>query len=293
MYKGEIMSVINSDKLRVEIDEVGSSLLSIKDSDGREHLWQGDEASWTGRDVTIFPFVGRLKDGYYTVGGEKYNMPAHGICREHKFAVADKSQERVVHSFEWDEETFKVYPFKFVLTVEHKVEGARYVKTMTVKNVDSKDIYFSLGGHPAMSVVQESGDTAVNEIVFDGEISPNVYLLDEVGHFIEKKQSFGRLEKIKCDKATMKELKTIILTDGVFESLQLKRPDGVVYKFDLGKPPVLAFWSHEDSGAYYCVEPWWGIPDFADPIRELKDKAHIEKLKVGQSQSYSFSIEIK
>jgi galactose mutarotase-like enzyme len=48
----------------------------------------------------------------------------------------------------------------------------------------------------------------------------------------------------------------------------------------------------EDSGAYYCVEPWWGIPDFADPARELKDKELIESLAVGESRKYTFSIEV-
>ena len=62
------MSIIKSEYLKVEINETGSTLESLYDkAEERELLWQGSADSWTGKDVTIFPFVGRLKDGYYTV----------------------------------------------------------------------------------------------------------------------------------------------------------------------------------------------------------------------------------
>ncbi|MDE5549684.1 MAG: aldose 1-epimerase family protein, partial [Clostridia bacterium] len=64
------MSIIKSDTLCVEINEVGSTLESFFDViNQKELLWQGSEDSWTGKDVTIFPFVARLKDAYYTVDG--------------------------------------------------------------------------------------------------------------------------------------------------------------------------------------------------------------------------------
>lgn len=287
------MSIIYSDKLKVKIDDVGSCLSSIQDESGLECIWQGDEKSWTGHDVTIFPFVGRLKDGYYTTDGEDYYIPSHGICRRHAFEIKSKSGNSVTHVFKWDEETLEVYPFKFELTIRHEVQDAKYIKTMEVKNVDDKEIYFSLGGHPAMNIVEEAGDTACNYIKFNRAISPNNYYLDEAGHFIVKKDKFEIIEKLNCSKSTMKSLKTIILTDEIFDTAELHRPDGVTFKFEFGNPPALAFWSHPTNGAYYCVEPWWGVPDFVEPTREFKDKELIQKLAVGESREYSFSIEIE
>lgn len=287
------MSVIFSDKIRVEIDEVGSSLLSIQDNEGKEYLWQGDEKSWTGRDITIFPFVARLKDGYYTADGKRYDMPTHGFCRNHKFEIASKSDNEVVHTYTFDEHTLAVYPYKFKLEISHKVEGAKYTKTMKVTNLDGKEIYYCLGGHPAMSVILEDGDTKNNEIVFEREIKPNCYILDEAGHFILSKQSFPPTKSLSCSKEIMKEYATLILTDEVFDKLQLKRGDGVAFDFSFDNPPILAFWSHPDSGAYYCVEPWWGLPDFYEPIRDIKQKTFVQKLEIGKSKNYSFSLEIK
>lgn len=287
------MSIIYSDNLKVKIDEIGSSLLSIQDEDGLECIWQGDEESWTGHDVTIFPFVGRLKDGYYTVDGVEYYIPSHGICRKHNFAIASKGAESVTHIFKWDDETLEVYPYKFELTIEHKVVGAKYIKTMTVKNLDDKDIFYGIGGHPAMNVVMQKGDTACNTVVFNKLISPNNYYLDDIGHFIEKKDNYQSFDKMSCGKSIMRKLKTVIMTDENFDRVELQRPDGVTFKFEFSNPTALAFWSHPTSGAYYCVEPWWGVPDFATPNRELKDKELIEKLAVGESRQYTFSIEIQ
>lgn len=286
------MSIIYSDKLKVKIDEVGSSLLSMQDEDGLECIWQGDERSWKGHDVTIFPFVARLKDGFYTVDKEEYYIPSHGICRRHNFEIASKSADSVTHIYKWDEDTIEVYPYKFELTIEHRVEDAKYIKTMTVKNLDDKEIYFGIGGHPAMNVVEQKGDTANNYVVFKKPISPNNYYLDEVGHFIEKKDAYETLKELSCSKKTMQKLKTLIFTDENFDSLELNRPDGVTFKFEFSNPSALAFWSHPTSGAYYCVEPWWGVPDFANPTRELKDKELMEKLAVGESRQYKFSIEV-
>ena len=286
------MSIIYSDRLKVKIDEVGSSLLSMQDEDGLECIWQGDEKSWKGHDVTIFPFVARLKDGFYTVDGEEYYIPSHGIVRRHNFEIASKSADSLTHIYRYDEDSIEVYPYKFELTIEHKVEGAKYIKTMTVKNLDDKEIYYGIGGHPAMKVVSDKGDTANNYVVFRRPISPNNYYLDEAGHFIEKKDAYETFQKFSCTKKTMQKLKTLIFTDADFDSLELRRGDGVTYKFEFSKPTALAFWSHPTSGAYYCVEPWWGVPDFANPTRELKDKELIERLGIGESRQYTFSIEV-
>ena len=59
------MSIIKSNSLKVEVNELGSTLESFYDLENKQELlWQGSEDSWSGKDVTIFPFVGRLKDGY-------------------------------------------------------------------------------------------------------------------------------------------------------------------------------------------------------------------------------------
>lgn len=289
------MSVIRSDSLRAEINEKGSTLESFFDAlDNKELLWQGDGESWTGKDVTIFPFVARLKDGYYTVDGQRYEMPSHGLCKEHVFEIAKSGENFVEHKFVWDSETLKRYPYKFDLRVIHSVDGDKYSKTMRVKNLGESDMYFALGGHPAIALTSKGDcDTSDNFIRFDRLMRPKNYYLDEKGHFIERLGDFPPFEILRCDKELMKKYATLIFADEDFQRLEVVRGDGATLEFGLNSPPVLAFWSHPQKGEYICVEPWWGIPDNAQPIREIKDKERINALGSGKEFEYTFSIKIK
>ena len=41
--------------LTVQIEDLGAQLASIRDSQGREFLWQGSPASWPRRAPILFP----------------------------------------------------------------------------------------------------------------------------------------------------------------------------------------------------------------------------------------------
>ncbi|MDE5616467.1 MAG: hypothetical protein K2I78_01610, partial [Clostridia bacterium] len=254
---------------------------------------QGSEDSGTGKDVTIFPFVVRLKDGYYTVNGEKYSMPTHGLCCEHNFEIESVSSSRVEHKFLWSDETLKYYPYKFDLRVIHEVVKDKYIKTMQVKNLGDSEMYFMLGGHPAIALTcKDCCDTSDNYIDFPEIIDPSNYYLDEAGHFIAYLDKIGKFKRLYCDKALMKKYATLIFADENFQSLRLVKGDGKTLDFTLNDPPVLAFWSHPENGEYFCVEPWWGIPDAVEAKREIKEKERINALGAGEVFEYSFAIEI-
>ena len=68
---------IENDRLRVEINDIGAELYSIKDkADGFEYLWQGDPQYWSGRAYNLFPICGRITEGRYTYkGGSVFIIP--------------------------------------------------------------------------------------------------------------------------------------------------------------------------------------------------------------------------
>ena len=289
------MSVIKSDTLSVEINEIGSTLESFYDKKReKELLWQGSEDSWTGKDVTIFPFTARLKDAYYTVDGVKYDMPLHGLCVDYDFEIEKRSESMVEHKFVWSQETLKKYPYKFDLRVIHEVVGDKYIKTMRLTNVGDNTMYFMLGGHPAIALTSKGDcDTSDNYIQFPRTMRPKNYYLNEAGHLITHFGDIEEFDRIYCEKALMKKYKTMILADEKFDELEVVRGDGIKIAFTLNNPPILSFWSHPDKGEYICVEPWWGIPDNVEPIREIKDKERINSLEAGDVFEYSFAMQIK
>lgn len=291
------MSKIADKYLAIEIDDKGSTLKSFFDkASGKELLWQGDEKSWTGQDVTIFPFVARQKDEKYCVDGKEYHMPLHGLCCDYEFDIVEKTDTKVVHRFLWDEKSYALYPYKFDLYVTHEIKDGKYIKSMLVKNVDDKDMYFMLGGHPAIAMDKAEGsvcDTSGNYIQFSREIRPNLYRLNETGHFILHKEGFASFDRLYCDKKMLEKYKTLIFTDEKFDSLEVVRTDGIRVAFELNEPPVLAFWSDETYGEYWCVEPWYGVPDMLEPVREIRYKEKINKLEAGKSFSYAFTMQVK
>lgn len=81
---------IENDRLRVEINDIGAELYSIKDkTDGFEYLWQGDPQYWSGRAYNLFPICGRITEGRYTYKGGSYDICLHGFARDAVFTCVE------------------------------------------------------------------------------------------------------------------------------------------------------------------------------------------------------------
>ena len=51
------MELIKNDQLTLEISSLGAELQSIKDANGNEYLWDGDEQYWNRHSPILFPIV--------------------------------------------------------------------------------------------------------------------------------------------------------------------------------------------------------------------------------------------
>ena len=289
------MITICNDKLKVSINENGGSMCSIM-KNGIEYQWQGSKESWEGQDVVIFPFVARLKDGFYLYEDKKYELLIHGLCRYTKLDILEKGPSFVTMSLKWNEETLKRYPYKFEFYLKYSINNETLKVEYKVKNVDDKTIYFGLGGHPAFSLPYErkNGIDEIdgNYIEFEKPLNLANYMLEETGCFIVGKENFGEVSKIELNKALFEKYNTIMLTGAKFSSLKLVRKDGVSIKMDVSDFPIHALWTKPKLGAYICIEPWTSIPDMNYPNRELKDKPTIQSLDVNQEKTYSYTIQI-
>ena len=54
------MEQIKNDQLTLEISSLGAELQSIKDANGNEYLWDGDEKYWNRHSPILFHIVCRL-----------------------------------------------------------------------------------------------------------------------------------------------------------------------------------------------------------------------------------------
>ena len=62
---------ISNEVLTVTLDTAGAVFHSIQ-KDGVEYLWQGSEKYWKFRDKNLFPYIGRMTDGCYLLGDQKF-----------------------------------------------------------------------------------------------------------------------------------------------------------------------------------------------------------------------------
>ena len=61
------MITLSNPHLTAQISPLGAELVTLRDEAGRDLLWNGDPAFWTGRSPLLFPIVGRVRN---EVGGE-------------------------------------------------------------------------------------------------------------------------------------------------------------------------------------------------------------------------------
>ena len=71
---------LENQHLKISLSNYGGELHSIKGKkDNTEFLWSGDEAYWKYHAPVLFPIVGKVFNGKYTVDGITYELPQHGL----------------------------------------------------------------------------------------------------------------------------------------------------------------------------------------------------------------------
>lgn len=150
--------IIQNDQLIAEIAEHGAELISLKSKEhGLEYIWQGDPAYWGRHAPVLFPFVGRLKDDQYVYQGKTYQMGQHGFARDMDFEVIEHGQEMASFILRSTPETLEKYPFDFELVISYELGGDGITVHYQVANTGEKEMFFSIGGHPAFNVPLEEG----------------------------------------------------------------------------------------------------------------------------------------
>ncbi|MDQ6904278.1 MAG: aldose 1-epimerase family protein, partial [Bacteroidota bacterium] len=145
------MIKISNDRLSVIINEKGAELQSIQ-LNGLEYLWQADAKYWAKHSPVLFPIIGELKDGKYIFDNKEYQLSRHGFARDKIFTAEKIPGEAVTFSLQSDEQTLSVYPFKFLFSLQYKIKNSGLSCTYIIKNIDDKEMYFSVGAHPAFRV---------------------------------------------------------------------------------------------------------------------------------------------
>ena len=269
--------------LRIRTESKGAELVSVI-KDDVEKIHDGI-VYWNRHAPILFPIVGKVKDGKTVIDGKECFLGQHGFARDMEF------EEIGEHSYvlRWNEETLEKYPYKFELYVSYEVEGNKVTTKFTVKNVDDKDIYFGLGGHPAFKCEYCSGKYRIE--FEDVEDNIEFYNLKDglVDPVVLNKKKFMRENRIFLDKDTFKN-DALIIRNIKSKSVFLKTETKSILKFTFDGFKYLGVWSKPEAD-FVCIEPWHNTADKTDSDGILENKEDIIKLEAGKEFTSSYTVE--
>ena len=148
-----LMQTLKNNQLAVKINPKGAELSSLFNIENQmEYLWNADPTFWGKSSPVLFPIVGALKNDIYRFEGKEYTLPRHGFARDREFIVEKSEENSITFLLTHDENTLKVYPFKFEFRLIYSLENNSLNVTYSVRNMGENKMYFSVGGHPAFAV---------------------------------------------------------------------------------------------------------------------------------------------
>lgn len=288
------MIVIENDILLAEIDPKGAELKSlIGKLSGIEYMWQGNPQFWGRTSPVLFPIVGTLKDNQYVFNNSSYQLPRHGFARDKPFTVSKKQSVFAEFELSCNEETLKIYPFKFKLYISYRLRHDSLTIEYSIQNLDSFDpLYFSVGAHPAFNIpLIENSNYEDYYIQLKPLSTPDRWPLNNEGLMVAAPEALPW-----TDNGQLYLSPDLFYNDAlVFKNINAGSVALKSKKDEHGLEMLIKDFSHlgvwaAKDAPFVCIEPWNGLTDTIDHNGQLKDKSAIIRLRSNSSVSYAFSI---
>ena len=257
----------------------GANLLDLKFNnmsvlDGYQTPEELVKNSWS-KNIVLFPFPNRLRDGQYTHEGVTYQFDInnsdtqnaiHGFSKDMPMTVlntqTDAHEGSITCEYQHDG-SHKAYPFKFIFKITFSLKSQNETETelslraergrrgyefeidMQFKNLEIKAIPVGLGWHPYFRISQKSDDTALQ--------MPDCQLI-----MIDDRMLPTGEKRIFKDFETLKKIGSTFLDNGFYIINQNENAE-VILQSELGK---LTYW--QETGA----AKWNYVQVFTPPHRQ-------------------------
>lgn len=279
---------IRNDLLSVDVSALGAEMQSVVTHDGKNWLWNGDPAFWTGRSPVLFPIVGRAPDDMLLIDGRSYPMAQHGFARRRAFSLAAASETMCRHILEASTETRAVYPFDFRLAVEHRLEGTALTVSASVENQGGEPMPFGLGFHPAFLWPLPGAAGKPHTVTLDNGAEPERQPLENGLLLPTRMASPFRNGRLTLAPALF-ENDALIFPEGAGDRLAYGAEGGPALTFRFENLPNLALWT-KPGAPFLCVEPWHGTAAQTGASPALKDRPFTTTLAAGEHRRFAFTV---
>jgi galactose mutarotase-like enzyme len=282
---------ISSPNLRAHVSENGAELVRLQDAEGRDLLWDGNPAFWTGRSPLLFPIVGRVRNDRIRVDGSDYELPKHGFARISRFELVEAHSSHCRFRLRSDQGTLKQYPFPFQLDVSYKIEEATLTITASVTNTGSTVMPASFGFHPAFRwPLPYGGPREAHVIRFEHEEPAPI-----------RRPVDGLISR--DTEASPVQGQTLSLRDDLFEtdavvfdrlesrSVTYGAPSGGSIRVDFPEMPHMGIWTKPGAG-FICIEPWQGYADPEGFEGEFAAKPGVVLIQPGVTRNFAVGMTV-
>jgi len=285
---GEDLHTLRSDDITAIIAPDGAELISLRDAQGLELLWQAGPV-WPRHAPILFPIVGRLKDDALRHRGTVFRMTQHGFARDRRFDWVERSATSCTLVLTDDAQTRAHYPFAFRLCITYTVQEADLEVAFEVTNTGDEALPASIGAHPAFNwpLLPGLGKEAYRLSFSNEEREPIRRLQD------------GLLRAIP--EPTPVRGKTLDLSGQLFQhdAVILDRPasTSVRYAADRG-PSIEVFWQgfrelgiwSKPGAPFLCIEPWHGFASPSGFDGEFTDKPGLMQIAPAATRRLTYRI---
>jgi len=283
------MSIISlsNDVISAQINTLGAELCSLKNTENKDFIWEGDPAYWGKHSPVLFPIVGTLKNNTYTHNNKEYILTRHGFARDMEFELVDQTANTATFSIQSNSTTLASYPFQFELQIQYTLFHSTLEIAYKVINKDTTEIPFSIGAHPAFAL---PGNFENYALEFE-KVEPLEYTLLENDLVSTQTETIATNSNFVPLTHKLFERDALIFKKLESKSLTIVEKEIPRLKVHFEDFPNLGIWT-KVGAPFLCIEPWFGYSDTTETNGNLFEKEGIIVLKSTDTFQTKFCIEI-
>lgn len=280
---------LKSSKLSARIAPLGAELVKLADEQGRDLLWNGDPAFWTGHAPLLFPIVGRLPGDQLVHEGVAYPMAQHGFARRRTFEPVEATSASARFVLVSDEETRRQYPFEFALSVTYTLDEATLTIKAEVSNPGTEPLPASFGFHPAfLWPLPYGGIRAEHHLIFEKAEAEPIHR--PVGGLLSAAtEPNPAVDAVMALDDAMFERDALIFLDVRSHHVRYGVPGEPGLEIAFPGMAELGVWS-KPGAPFLCIEPWSGYATPENGPVEFMDKPGLSLIPPGGSKSFAMAV---
>ena len=282
---------IATDQIAVTVSALGAEMQNLQDARGREYLWNGDPAFWSGRSPILFPIVGRAPEDRISLGDHSAPMAQHGFARRSRFALVAHDPCSCTHELTPTPEIRAVWPREFRLRVTHRVAGNTLSVQAEVCNRDHRPMPFGLGFHPAFRWPLPGAGEQPHIVTLDNGATPGMARLS--GGLLPPERHPSPFENGRLVlEQSLFDADAMIFPEGAGTGLRYGPEADPALRFRFDNLPNLALWT-KPGAPFVCIEPWHGMAARLGGSDQIADRPYALTLPAGDRQVFGWSVGVE